>query len=126
MMSIYPIVHIQLSFVQFSLLCYKFCILSKTECKSIYYYFRRDHESTSFQKLARNKWICQETYGFCRDQFTLLAINSIIFIEMVIQMFLLNFHLCQETIVVMLIDNSNHMLNFDIKDVPKLCQHLSF
>ena len=31
MMSIYPIVRIQLSFVQFSLLCYEFCILSKTE-----------------------------------------------------------------------------------------------
>ena len=42
MMSIYPIVCIKLSFVQFSLLCYEFCILSKTECKSIYYHFRRD------------------------------------------------------------------------------------
>ena len=58
MMSIYPIGHIQFSFVQFSLLCKEFCILSKTECKIIYYHFRRDHESISFQKLARNKWIC--------------------------------------------------------------------
>ena len=31
MMSIYPIVRIQLSFVQFSLLCYEFCILSKKQ-----------------------------------------------------------------------------------------------
>ena len=50
-----------LSFVQFPL-CYKFCVLSKTECKSIYYHFR--HESNSFWKLARNKWICQETCDF--------------------------------------------------------------
>ena len=78
MMSIYAIVRIQLSFVQFSLLCYEFCILSKAECKSIYYHFRCDHEDSSFQKLARNKWICQETSDFFfRDQFTLLAINSI-------------------------------------------------
>ena len=28
-MSIYPIVRMQLLFVQFSLLCYEFCILSK-------------------------------------------------------------------------------------------------
>ena len=39
MMSIYPIVRIQLSFVQFSLLFYEFCILSKIEFKSIYYHF---------------------------------------------------------------------------------------
>ena len=63
-MFIYPIVRIQFSFVQFSLLCYEFCILSKTECKSIYYHFRRDHESSSFWKLARNKWICQEICDF--------------------------------------------------------------
>ena len=56
--------HIQLLFVQFSLLCYEFCILSKTECKSIYYHFRRDHESSSFRKLARNKWICWEIFDF--------------------------------------------------------------
>ena len=31
---------------------------------SIYYHFRRDHESSSFQKLARNKWICRETFDF--------------------------------------------------------------
>ena len=59
-----PIVRIQLSFVQFSLLCYEFCILSKTECKSIYYHFRRDQESSSFRKLAGNKWICRETSDF--------------------------------------------------------------
>ena len=64
MMSIYPMVRIELLLVQFSLLCYEFCILSKTECKSIYYHFRRDHESRSFQKRARNKWICQETGDF--------------------------------------------------------------
>ena len=62
MMSVYLIVRIQLSFVQFSLLCYEFCILSKAECKSIYYHSRRDHKSSSFQNLARNKWICRETY----------------------------------------------------------------
>ena len=56
--------HIQLSFVQFSLLCYEFCVLSKTECKSIYYHFRRDHESSSFRKPARNKWICLEAFDF--------------------------------------------------------------
>ena len=75
MMSIYPIVLIQLSFVQFSLLCYEFCILSKKQCTSIYYHFRRDHESSSFWKLARNKWI---------HQFPLLAINSsIIFVDFI-------------------------------------------
>ena len=59
MMSIYPIVRMQLSFVQFLLLCYKFCILSKQNCKSIYYHLSHYHES-SFRKLARNKWICRE------------------------------------------------------------------
>ena len=68
MMSIYLIVRIQLSFVHFSLLLYEFCILSKTECKSIYYHFRRDHASSSFRKLVRNKWICRETCDFFRDQ----------------------------------------------------------
>ena len=67
---------IQLSFVQFSLLCYEFCILSKTECKSIYCHFRRDHESSSFRKLVRNKWICRETFDFFSDQFALLANNN--------------------------------------------------
>ena len=33
--SFYHIVHIELSFVQFSILCYDFCILSKTEYMSI-------------------------------------------------------------------------------------------
>ena len=65
MMSIYPIVGIQLSFVQFSLLCYESYVLSKTECKkSIYYKFSRDHERSSFRKLARSKSVCQETCDF--------------------------------------------------------------
>ena len=51
-------------FVQFLLLCYEFCILLKTECKSIYYHFRRDHESSNFCKVAGNKWICRETWDF--------------------------------------------------------------
>ena len=58
MMFIFPIVHIQLPFVQFSLLCYKFCISSKTERKSIYYHFSHDYKSSGFRKLARNKWTC--------------------------------------------------------------------
>ena len=49
----------------------------KNRIKSIYYHFRRDHESSSFRKLARNKSICRETCDFFSDQFTLLAINSI-------------------------------------------------
>ena len=64
MISIYPIVCIQLLFVQFSLLCYEFYILSKAEYKGIYHHFRRDHEGSSFRKLARNKWICRETFEF--------------------------------------------------------------
>ena len=65
MMSICPIVGIQLSFVQFSLLCYESYVLSKTECKkSIYYKFSRDHERSSFRKLARSKSVCQETCDF--------------------------------------------------------------
>ena len=91
MISIYPIVRMQLSFVQFLLLCYEFCILSKTECKSIYYHFRRDHESSSFRKLARNKWICRE---ICDFFFVInlrpLAINSIIdYIALVVSIFLM-------------------------------------
>ena len=74
--SIYPNVRIKFSFVQFSLLCYEFSILSKIESTSIYYHFRRDHESSSFRKLARNKWICWEICDFVRYQFTLLTINS--------------------------------------------------
>ena len=58
---------IQLSFVQFSLLCYEFCILSKTERKSIYYHFRRDDKSGSFRKLARNKWICREACDILKE-----------------------------------------------------------
>ena len=55
---------IQLSFVQYSLLCYEVFILSKAKCKIIYYHFRRDRESNGFRKLARNKWICRETCDF--------------------------------------------------------------
>ena len=33
----------------------KSIIYNQTECKSIYSHFRRDHESSSFRKLARNK-----------------------------------------------------------------------
>ena len=70
---------IQLSFVQFSLLCYKFCISSKTECKTIYYHFRRDHESSSFPKLTRKiGFVKKLVIFFGRGQFTLLAINGII------------------------------------------------
>ena len=74
MMSIYTIVCIQFLFVQFPLLCYEFFVLSKTECKRIYYHFRREYDSSSFRKLARNlsRHLC-----FFLDQFTLLAINSI-------------------------------------------------
>ena len=39
-------------------------ILSKTERESIYYHFRRNHESSNFQKLARYKWICREICDF--------------------------------------------------------------
>ena len=73
MMPICPIVHIQLSFVQFSLLCYVFCILSKTECKSIYFNFRYDHESSSFQKLAGNK--CREINGFVEKLIFCFVVN---------------------------------------------------
>ena len=68
------------SYVQFLLLFYEFCILSETERKSICYHFRRNHESSSFRKLARNKWICRETCDFFRDQLTLLAINLYVLI----------------------------------------------
>ena len=41
---------------------------------TIYYHFKRDHESSSFRKLARSKWICRETYDFFRDQFYFLVL----------------------------------------------------
>ena len=41
-----------------------FVFYQKTECKSIYYHFRHGHESSSFRKLARNKWICREICDF--------------------------------------------------------------
>ena len=63
MMPIYPIVRIQFPFIQFAL-CYEFFVISKTECNSIYYHFRRDHENRSFRNLARNKWICREICDF--------------------------------------------------------------
>ena len=78
MMSIYLILRIQLSFVQCSFLCCKFCILSKTECKSIYYHFWYDHEYRSFRKLTKNKWICWETYYFSSPFSRLLQIIKII------------------------------------------------
>ena len=53
-----------MSFVQFSLICSKFRILSKTECKSIYYHFRRDHASSSFEKPVRRECISQKTQDF--------------------------------------------------------------
>ena len=34
-------------------------VFDLAERKSICYHFRCDHESSSFRKLARNKWICQ-------------------------------------------------------------------
>ena len=68
------------SYLQFLLLFYEFYILSETQCSSICYHFSRDHESSSFRKLARNKWIFRETCDFFRDQLTLLAINLYILI----------------------------------------------
>ena len=66
MMAIYPVMRIQLSFIQFSLLCCEFCILSKTESKSIYYHFRRDHESNP------------EMNGFVKKLMTFFVINLLI------------------------------------------------
>ena len=113
--------HIQFSFVQFSLLCYKFCILSKTECKSIYYHFRRDHESSSFRKLASNKWICQEICNFFRYQLTLLAINSINFFNLKTQNLDSPYILPEE--FQKFIDNSSHdsfsILHLNIRSIKK-------
>ena len=61
MMSFYPTVRMELSFVQFSLICSKYRILSKTEFKSIYYHFKCDHESISFEKPVRRECISRKT-----------------------------------------------------------------
>ena len=44
--------------------------------------FSHKHDNQQISK--RNKWICRETFDFFDDQFTLLVINSIIFIDMVL------------------------------------------
>ena len=41
-------------------------------------------KAVAFKSQPEKKWICQETCDFFRDQFTLLAINLIIFIDMVV------------------------------------------
>ena len=74
-----------------------FVFYQKTECKSIYYHFRRDHESSSFPKLARNKWICRETCDF---------LWSIYFISHQLNEMLFHF-----------LDNFNSLLN-DVPCVP--------
>ena len=44
-----------------------FNTLSKTECISIQYYFRRDHESNGFRKPGVNKWICRKSCDYFLD-----------------------------------------------------------
>ena len=61
---IYPIVRMQLPFVEFSILCYKFYYFIKTDYVSIYHRFWRDHESSGFRKLAVNKWICRKNCDY--------------------------------------------------------------
>ena len=53
-------------FVQFSILCYEFCVLSKTMYEHLYH-FRCDHESSGFRKLAVNSWICQKNCHYFLD-----------------------------------------------------------
>ena len=77
MMSIYPIARIQLLLVQFSILCYKFCILAKPACMSIWYNFGRDHGSSGFRKPVVNKWIFRKNCGCFLKQISSLAVNSI-------------------------------------------------
>ena len=48
-----------------------FVFYQKTECKSIYYHFRCEYESSSFRQLVRNKWICRETCDFLWSTFHL-------------------------------------------------------
>ena len=54
----------------------EFCILSKTECNSIYYHFRRDHENSSFWKLA------VETNGFVEKLVIFFVIKTVFNIRM--------------------------------------------
>ena len=58
MTPIYLIVRIQLPLLSFQYHVTNFTILSKTKCMSIYYHFRRGHESSGFRNLALNKNIC--------------------------------------------------------------------
>ena len=64
-MIFYPIERVQLSFPHISILCYELCILSKTECMSIWHHFRPDHKGSAFQKLAVNKWILGHEFHIC-------------------------------------------------------------
>ena len=49
-------------------------VLTKAECKSVYYHFRRDHERTSFRKLARNKWMSRNLWFFLWSEWYLLLL----------------------------------------------------
>ena len=42
-----------------------------------YYNFRRDQESSTFGKLARNKWICRET----RDFFLVINVHGMVYLD---------------------------------------------
>ena len=53
-----------------------FTVLSKTECKSVYYQFRGHYESSDFRKLPVDKLICQEIYEYLIDYFISLVVNS--------------------------------------------------
>ena len=44
-----------------------FSILSKTECMSIEYHFRRGHESSGIRKLLVNKLICRKNCDYLLD-----------------------------------------------------------
>ena len=61
---------------------YKLNTISYSNSTIFYYHlvpteiFRRDHERSSFQKLAVNKWICRKNYDYFHDYFSSLAINS--------------------------------------------------
>ena len=77
MMSIYPIVHIQLSFVQFSLLCYEFCILSKKNVRAFIIILGVTMKAVAFEIKPEINGFVEKFMFFSRDQFTLLAINSI-------------------------------------------------
>ena len=77
MISIYLIVHIQLSFVQLSLLCKEFWQFSEKRLKwEFIIVFSETMKSSSFQKLAKSTWICRINCDCFLDLFSLLAINS--------------------------------------------------